>query len=163
MNASRSNASWVVYGTLFIALLLTVVPLPESVMAWRPAWLVMVLVYWILALPYRFGAVTALILGLCVDVLMMDLLGQHAVGLIAIAWITTTLQQRMRMWRGVQQAGVVGMMVGVYSIYNQWIASITSGVVAPGYWYLLPAAVSLFVWPLLFNVLHTLRLKFRVQ
>lgn len=163
MSANYSHNTWVVHLTLFVALLLTVLPLPVGMLTWRPAWLLMTLIFWILALPYRFGAVTALVFGLCVDVLLIDLLGQHAIGMITVAWVVTVLQQRMRMWRVFQQAAVVGMLVGVYVMYNQWVDSLHTGIVTQGYEYLSPALVSALVWPILYNILHTLRVKFRVQ
>jgi rod shape-determining protein MreD len=46
---------WVVLMTLLIALLLSILPLPDFANWARPLWVMMVLCYWTIALEYRIG------------------------------------------------------------------------------------------------------------
>jgi len=48
----RSNAFWIILLSFAIAFLLAIVPFPEWAMNYRPQWVVMVLIYWAMALPY---------------------------------------------------------------------------------------------------------------
>ena len=45
-------------GTLIIALLLSILPLPEVVVSFRPDWVAIILVYWSLFRPGYFGFLT---------------------------------------------------------------------------------------------------------
>ena len=70
----RSNGLWVIVVTFIVAMLLSVVALPDSI-PWelgylRPQWVVLVLIYWIIALPHRIGIVVAWLIGLLLDVLL---------------------------------------------------------------------------------------------
>ena len=63
----RSSGMWVIALTFIIAMLFSVVSLPEFV-PWelgylRPEWVVLVLVYWVVALPQRIGLVLAWVIG----------------------------------------------------------------------------------------------------
>ena len=59
------DTDWVLPVSSFIlALVLAVIPLPDAVAAFRPDWVPLVMIYWALALPARFGLLTALCIGL---------------------------------------------------------------------------------------------------
>ena len=54
--------------TLFVAFMLTIMPLPEWAIEFRPDWVTLVLVYWAMALPARVGVTIAWFAGLMLDV-----------------------------------------------------------------------------------------------
>ena len=151
--------------TFVIALTLTIMPLPQGVPLelgyLRPEWVVLVLVYWAIALPHRVGIVVAWILGILVDVLTGSLLGLHAISLMAVAWIATSLYQRMRMFSVWQQSLIVLATVGVHQLITFWIESI-AGLRDWNMWYLMTAVVSAMFWPWIFLGLRFLRRRFVV-
>ncbi len=49
--------------TLLIAVMASIMPLPLSVDAFRPDWVLIVLIYWCMALPGRVNIITAWIMG----------------------------------------------------------------------------------------------------
>ncbi|MGL4612638.1 MAG: rod shape-determining protein MreD, partial [Shewanella sp.] len=51
MSLQAANGRLIVWLTLFIGLLSQIMPLPVVVEAWRPDWLLMILIYWSIALP----------------------------------------------------------------------------------------------------------------
>ena len=51
----KAHAVWVIFLTFFLAYLLAIVPFPEWAMDYRPEWVPLVLMYWVMALPYRVG------------------------------------------------------------------------------------------------------------
>ncbi|HDN69117.1 MAG TPA: rod shape-determining protein MreD, partial [Gammaproteobacteria bacterium] len=85
MIRSRHHGGGVIIFTFIIALLLTVIPLPDSMRYLRPDWVGLVLIYWCMALPDRIGVTTGWFAGLMVDMLTGTLLGQHALSLTIIA------------------------------------------------------------------------------
>ena len=64
---NRGPSGWLLYGGLFLALLLMVVPLPDGMDLARPYVLAMLLCYWLLETPDRVGLGTAFIAGLAAD------------------------------------------------------------------------------------------------
>ena len=141
-----------------IAFMLTALPLPDWATPWRPAWVALVLAYWCLALPQRIGVVSGWFIGLLLDVMHGSLLGQHAFGLAAIAYIVVIYHQRIRVYPLFRQALVIGSLIFLYSsamllIYN------FLGSMRYSYDYLLAAITSALLWPWIFIVLRDFRRK----
>ncbi|HBY87887.1 MAG TPA: rod shape-determining protein MreD, partial [Colwellia sp.] len=63
-----SNNGFIILLTLLIALMASITPMPLSVDAFRPDWVLIVLVYWCLALPNKVNIVTAWVMGFILDV-----------------------------------------------------------------------------------------------
>jgi rod shape-determining protein MreD len=155
------NAGWAIVLTFAVAFMLTAVPLPEWAANWRPAWVAMVLIYWCMALPERVGIGYAWLLGLLLDVQQGTLLGQHALGLALVAWLTVTSHQRVRVFPLAQQALVVCGYLLVLQFLHLWIRGIMG--VPPRHWtFWMPAFTGMLLWPWLFVILRDLRRKFHV-
>lgn len=161
----RAAGLVVIVASFFVAMILSVITLPSSVPSvvgyLRPEWVVLVLIYWIIALPHRVGLVVAWLIGLMLDVLLGDLLGQHGIGFVIVAYIAQSLYQRLRMFSIWQQSLIVFVIVGLYQLINFWIESVV-GQAEWSLWYLLPSVVSALVWPWVFLVLRYLRRVFNV-
>lgn len=144
------------------ALALTVVPLPDWLAAVRPEWVVLVLIYWCMALPERVGVGVGWMAGLLLDVLRGGLLGQHALSLAVIAYLTLQLYQRLRVFPLWQQAFSVFILVLLHLMLQLWIKGI-SGQPAGAWGWLLPAFSSMLLWPIVFLLLRNLRRRFAVS
>ena len=155
------NAGWIIALSLAVAFMLTAMPLPEWAVNWRPAWVAMVLIYWCMALPDRVGIGTAWCLGILLDVQQGTLLGQHALGLATIAWLTVRYHQRVRVFPLAQQALVVCGYLLILQFLTLWIRGIMG--VPPQHWtFWMPAFTGMFLWPWLFVILRDLRRKYHV-
>lgn len=153
---------WVILATLFMAYVLAVLPLGPWLAWLRPEWLLLVVTYWVIALPHRVGIVIAWLLGLVMDVLLGDLLGQHGIAFVLVAYIAQSLYQRLRMFTVWQQSGIVFAIVGLNQLINFWIESI-AGLAEWSLWYLLPSVVSALLWPWIYLALRYLRRVFDVS
>ncbi|MBK1733309.1 rod shape-determining protein MreD [Thiococcus pfennigii] len=151
----------VIVATLLVALLLTVLPMPDWALPYRPPWVAMTLLYWALALPERVGVFSGFALGLLLDVLAGSLLGQHALSLAVIAYLAVTLHQRIRQFPMVQQMLLVWMLLLVERLLYVWLLGAT-GQPIPGFLYWASAASGALLWPWLFFLLRGLRRRFRV-
>jgi rod shape-determining protein MreD len=156
---------WVIALTFVVAMVLAIIPLPDSVPIelgyLRPQWVVLVLIYWVIALPGRIGILVAWSIGLIVDVLLGSLLGQHGVAFILVAYIASSLYQRLRMFSLWQQSMIVFAIVGLNQLINIWIESIV-GIGDWDLWYLLSSVVSALLWPSVFLLLRYLRRQFNL-
>jgi len=148
--------------TMLASLLLTILPLPDAVEALRPPWYALVLIYWCFALPERVGVGTGWLLGLMVDSLTGCLLGQHALALSLIAYLSITLHRRVRIFPLWQQSLTVLVLLSVERLLSLWING-AIGRPTPPLEYWVPALVGMFLWPWVFVILRDLRRRFRVS
>lgn len=149
-----------------VAMILTVIAMPGFVPVelgyLRPEWVVLTLIYWVIALPQRIGILMAWVLGILVDVLLGSLLGQHALAFIIVAYIASSIYQRLRMFTVWQQSMIVFAIVGLNQLINFWVQSL-AGIAEWSMWYLFPSVVSAFLWPWVFLILRYARRRFNVQ
>ncbi|MCP5149441.1 MAG: rod shape-determining protein MreD [Chromatiales bacterium] len=158
---SVGTPALVIGGTLLLALALTALPVPPWAAIWRPAWVALVLIYWCMAVPSRIGVLAAWTVGLLLDVLSGTLLGQHALGLALVAYVTHETHRRVRVLPLWQQAVSVFVLVFVYQMLLLWINGIQGlPVVASAYW--TAPLVSTLLWPWVFVVLRDVRRKYRI-
>ena len=61
-----------------VALIMELAPWPAGFQAFKPSWLVLVLLYWTLALPDRVSIGWAFLLGVLWDIVLGSILGVHA-------------------------------------------------------------------------------------
>jgi rod shape-determining protein MreD len=145
-----------------VAVMLTALPLPDWAVNWRPAWVALVLIYWCMAVPDRIGIAVGWFLGLILDVQQSTLLGQNALGLVLIAFLTIKSYQRMRVYPLAQQAVLICFYLLLYELIMLWIAGyLGTGTRDWTYW--MPAMTSMLLWPWLFIILRDLRRKYHIS
>ena len=161
MSAS-ANGRIVIFLSFAAALLLSVMPIPLWAQWGRPAWVAMVLLYWVMALPERVGIGIAGLAGLGLDIVEGAPLGQNMLALGVLTYLMLILYQRMRMFSLLQQAGVIFVLVGLNQLLCHWVKTMV-GTPSPNLLFLLPALVSAFIWPWLLIFLRFLRRHYYVS
>jgi rod shape-determining protein MreD len=162
MNMSpETRGRLVLYTTFAIALILSVVPVPNWAEPFIPDWVALTLIYWCMAAPERVSVGTGWVLGLILDVLYGSLLGQHALALTVISFVTVKMHLKFRMFPRWQQAVSVLILLAMNQLLVIWIRGITGQ--APdtiAYW--TPSIVGMILWPWLFVVLRDVRRRGKV-
>ncbi|NOY16709.1 MAG: rod shape-determining protein MreD [Gammaproteobacteria bacterium] len=149
------SSLWVLVSFL-VALILSSVPLPDMAIIFRPEWLVLVLIYWCMAIPSRIGIFTGWLLGLVMDVMYGSLLGQNAMVLAIIAYLVNIFHLRIRVFPIWQQSFVVFLLAMVYLTLTAWVRGVAGEFpITWAYW--IPALTSALVWPFIYIVLRDLR------
>ena len=121
MTSDRSAGGGVVVVSFIIALLLTILPLPDWAAPYRPDWVLLVLIYWCMALPERIGVGTGWVMGLLLDVINGVLLGLHALAFSVVAYLAMLLHRRIRVFPLWQQALTVLILVGFSQLLVLWV------------------------------------------
>lgn len=156
MAQAKARNSWVIWVSLLLALLLSILPMPDFMELGRPLWLALFLSYWVLSVPHRVGMISAWLFGIGQDVLYGSLLGQHALTLTLITFLVLTLQRRLRMFPMWQQCLVLLVVFGLAQLVQLWLNALT-GSRAPTLEFVLPALISALLWPWVFAILRGLQ------
>ncbi len=162
MGLKQHHGSWVLILSFIFGFMLAIMPLPVWAIAWRPNWVMMILIYWCLALPHRLGVTTGWIIGIIHDVLTDTLLGQHALIFCLIAYISVKFHRQIRLFSVWQQAITVFILVTISQVLGIMIRSIFGQPHMLGF-FISPALTSMLLWPWLFIILRDLRRTYRVS
>lgn len=162
MNDEHASGGLIILGTFIIGLVLSQIPMPDFMTWARPEWVVLVLIYWVMALPYRIGIGSAFAVGLVMDLVRGSVLGLNALSMTIIAFLVLMLYKRMRMFPLWQQSCLILVLVGINQLLFHWMQGVT-GTTSDSLLFLLPALISALVWPWLFPLLRGVRRLFRIQ
>lgn len=148
--------------TFVIALALTVMPLPIAVAPFRPEWVPLILIFWSLMAPERFGLLTAFWMGLFLDALSGALLGQHALALVVVVYLTLRFHLQIRVFPTWQFGTTIVLLLILYEFVLFWIDGVV-GRTVPLVERWAPLLASALVWPLILGYLDTFRRDAQVR
>ena len=131
-----------VHVTVVLALLLLVMPLPAAVNLFRPDWPLLVLTYWVLALPHRISIGTAFV--------------------SVVAFIVAANYAKIRNFSILQQSLLIGLIFAFYHLLIFWLSHFLTGV-SFRMAYLWPVLTSMALWPYIFLFLRRFRRKLKIQ
>jgi rod shape-determining protein MreD len=151
----------VIYLTLLVGFILTIMPLPEWAAIYRPQWVALILIYWCMALPERIGVGIGWITGLLLDVLTGTLLGQHALGFSVVAYIMLRLHLRVRVMPLRQQVFTIFILLLVERLLALWSTG-AANYPTPSLWYWVTPVVSTLLWPWVYILLRDISHRFNV-
>ena len=134
-----------VYLTLLIALLCQLYPWVGQGIIFRPAFMLVVLLYWLLRAPNLCNVGTAWLAGLLVDLATGSLLGQHALSFTITSYIALTYQRRLVLFNGWQLAGYVLALLIIERIVIL-LLKVFAGNENPGLQYFWPVVAGLLLW-----------------
>jgi rod shape-determining protein MreD len=148
--------------TFLVALMASIMPLPLSVDAFRPDWVLVVLLYWCLALPARVNVISAGVIGFILDVLLGSTLGVHTGAMAIAVYIVAGNFQKIRNFSLWQQSMIVGVLSALYHLIVFWLQRfLTDAVFLPSYLY--PVITTIILWPWAFLLLRKIRRNFRIK
>ncbi|MCU7851228.1 MAG: rod shape-determining protein MreD [Candidatus Thiodiazotropha sp. (ex Monitilora ramsayi)] len=162
MIAHASGRNYIIYLTLLMGYFLTLIPLPEWAQTFRPQWVALILIYWCMALPERVGVGLGFIVGLLLDVLTGTLLGQHALGLSVVAFVTIKLHLRVRVMPLRQQVFTIFIILLVERLLALWSTG-AAGYPTPSLWYWVTPVIGMLLWPWIYILLRDTRRRFHVS
>ncbi|MEH6551428.1 MAG: rod shape-determining protein MreD [Pseudomonadales bacterium] len=137
--------------SLLVAFWLSIVPMSVSWSLWRPAWVAVVVIYWVLYAPSVVGVFFAWMMGFLLDGFEGAIVGQHALAFAVVAYVTAGAGQRVRHFTLLQQIGFVLLMVTVAQLVSLWVVSFTDRPIQLSLW-LSPVPGSALVWLLLLGL-----------
>ena len=111
-------------------------------------------------MPASYGVGVAWVVGVVLDVTQGTLLGQHALALVAVVYVTAKFHLLMRVFPLLQLTATVFALLSLYQFLLFWINGV-AGITAPTSAYWGPVLAGTVLWPLLYTFLSGIR--YRVQ
>jgi rod shape-determining protein MreD len=158
VSSARAARRLPVLMSLVFGLMLAIAPLPDWAESFRPNWVALTLIYWAMTLPHSYSVGTAWIVGLVLDVAQGTLLGQNALALSFVVFITVKFHLQLRVFPTSQMTATVFALLATYQFILFWINGV-AGVHAEAQTYWGPVVASTLLWPALTLVFGNLRYR----
>ena len=132
--------------TLLVALMTNLLPLTGWVLALRPDFVALVLLYWGIYQPRKIGFLPAWLTGLAMDVADGSLFGQHALAYVVMMFAAIALHRRVSMFDMRHQILHVLPILLIMQLIVLGVRE-AAGAEFPGWWYFLASITGALLWP----------------
>jgi rod shape-determining protein MreD len=126
--------------------------------ALRPPLVAMTTIYWCMMWPGRFGLGSAWLAGIALDVLTGSLLGQHALGLSLVAFLTVRFHLQIRIFPLWQLTTTVLALLACDAFVRFWVDGL-AGVGWSGWQRWIPVIAGTVCWPPWMALMDGLRIR----
>lgn len=154
---SRTRHPWLLPASLAVALLLGLLPLPVWLQPYRPNWLALVLVYWLIESPEHAGLGVAFAIGLAADLVFGSLLGEQALRLTIMAFIVQRFRAQLRFFPISQQAlALAGLLLNDRVVGAAVHLALGEPLLPWSFWW--APLIGMVLWPPMFVLLDRMRI-----
>lgn len=159
MIKTESKGKFVILLSFAAAMFMNILPWWQIIDSFKPDWVALVLVYWVMAVPNRVGVLVGWVVGLFVDVLYGTLFGIHAMTFALMAYLIQMTYHRLRLFPRWKQSINIAVVIGIHMLLGQVLRSFVQPVSADfNYW--MPLLGAMLFWPWVFIFLRDVRRKF---
>jgi len=145
LSNQRAYRSPSIIVSIIAALMLAIAPMPEWAEAFRPNWVALTLIYWAMHQPGTYGIGSAWVIGLILDVAQGTLLGQHALALSLVIYVTVKFHLQFRQFPALQLTATVFALLAINQFILFWINGV-AGFNAPAVNYWGPVVSGTLIW-----------------
>ncbi|MDH4047620.1 MAG: rod shape-determining protein MreD [Gammaproteobacteria bacterium] len=162
MSKDRSARRLPVVFSIVVALMLSMVPLPDVIDPYRPDWVALTLIYWAMTLPRSYSVGTAWVVGIVLDIAHGTLLGQYALAMCFMIYVTAKFHLQLRVFPLSQMTATVFALLSLYQFLLFWINGVAGlHTEAVSYWG--PVLTGTALWPLLSTIFGGIRYRVRAS
>jgi rod shape-determining protein MreD len=153
---NNSYSAMRIFTTLFFAMCLRITPLSDTLAPLNPDWVLLVLIYWSLAIPESVGIAHAWFLGILVDVLLGRHFGQNAFIYSLVIYACLVWHKQLRQFPVVQQSAFIFLCLLFSQLLFFWFKNVHASVQITGrFW--LPIFSGTVLWPFIYQLMRSIR------
>lgn len=156
-NQQRKDPFWIIVLSVVIASVLVVYPLNYSVTAWRPLFMLLVVLFWSLCQPNWCGVWFAFGMGLYTDLLLDAPLGLNALSYVLIVFIARYFIREKRILTFINLWVIVLIACLAHMLFIH-IAQVMGGIPFSITRHWMPLLSSVLFWPILYYLLKRWRI-----
>ena len=145
--------------TILLSLFVSLITLPLGY--YSPEWILLVLIYWAIAIPSINKLFLAFLLGFLTDIVLGQVLGISSLFYVILIYIVLRLYNSLRYMTIAQQSFVIFFLIIVKQHLLIW-AYIIIGKTIEYQAILIGSFMNAFLWPLIFFSLRYVRRKFNI-
>jgi len=146
--------------SVFIGLILTLLLLPFGYVS--PEWVLLINIYWAIALPTNNKLFLAFVTGYFIDIMYGQVLGITSLTYVVFIYIILRLYNSMRYMTVTQQMVVISFFILVKQHFFIWSNSVI-GINIEYFDLIISAFISSILWPPMFFMLRFIRRKFNIS
>ena len=145
--------------TILLSLFVSLITLPLGY--YSPEWILLVLIYWAIAIPSINKLFLAFLLGFLVDIVLGQVLGISSLFYVILIYIVLRLYNSLRYMTIAQQSFVIFFLIIIKQHLLIW-AYIMIGQTIEYQAILIGSFMNALLWPLIFFALRYVRRKFNI-
>ncbi|ENV35109.1 rod shape-determining protein MreD [Acinetobacter gerneri] len=153
----RKDPLFVIIVSVIIASILMVYPLSYNISGWRPLFMVMVLIFWVLCQPTWCGVWFAFTVGLLTDLLFDLPLGMNALSYVIITFVARYFTRERRLLT-FSNLWIIASFAILAHILFTFLVQIMSGIHFSLTRHWQPLLTSILFWPVLYYMLKRWRI-----
>ena len=146
--------------SIFLGIILTSILMPLGYMA--PEWLLLINIYWAIALPTNNKLFLAFFSGYFVDILYGQVLGITSLTFVIFIYIVLRLYNSLRYMTVTQQMVVISFLIVIkqhFFIWSNYVIGIDSDYID----LIISSVLSGILWPPIYFILRYVRRKFQIS
>ena len=145
--------------TILLSLFVSLITLPVGY--YSPEWILLVLIYWAIAIPSINKLFLAFLLGFLTDIILGQVLGMSSLFYVILIYIVLRLYNSLRYMTIAQQSFVIFFLIIVKQHLLIW-AYMIIGKTIEYQAILIGSFMNALLWPLIFFALRYIRRKFNI-
>ena len=146
--------------SILLGLILTQMLLPVGYMA--PEWLLLINIYWAIALPTNKKLILAFISGYFVDIMYGQVLGLTSLTYVVLIYIILRLYNSLRYMTVIQQMVVISFFILIKQHFFVWSNSVI-GINSEYFDLMISTVISGILWLPTYYILRTIRRRFQIS
>ena len=145
--------------SLFIGLIINILPVAEFLVSIKPPILLLILIYWALAFPNYINLTYAFITGLLMDILLIVPLGYYSLCFIITIYLTLIYYPQIRLQSNLNK--MLSLLVILIPYFL--VSTVINGALGMNYEIIdvcISILLAVIIWPGIFGVLRFIRKKY---
>lgn len=156
MRVIKTTNYFFVMLSFLVAIILTIIPLPEWAVWLRPQWVFAFLLFWVIAAPSECGVGLAWLVGLMLSLVTGTPLAEQAIIFVLLTYVILKIHPIIAYMFPWQQAAVIGVFAACNAVLHGFILGFTGHSTHMGL-YSLSAISTMLIWPAISAILNRLR------